>query len=71
VLAKAPGLEFWDQGERPPSTRDTAGRDTALVGRLRRDRTREGGLLLWVAADSLRLAAANVVKLAETRLRLN
>ena len=71
VLAKAPGLEFWDQGERPPSTRDTAGRDTALVGRLRRDRTREGGLLLWVAADGLRLAAANVVKLAETRLRLN
>jgi len=71
VLEKAPGVDFWSAGDCPPSMRDSAGRDAVLVGRLRRDRTREGGLLLWVAADSLRLVAANTVKLAEARLRLN
>ena len=71
VLEKAPGVDFWSAGDCPPSMRDSAGRDEVLVGRLRRDRTREGGLLLWLAADSLRLVAANAVKLAEARLRLN
>jgi len=69
AIAKMPGVDLWS--ESPPSMRDTAGRDAILVGRLRRDRTRECGLLLWIAADGLRLAAANVVKLAEARLRLN
>jgi hypothetical protein len=38
---------------------------------LRRDRSLERGLLLWLASDPLRLAATNAIKLAETRLRLN
>jgi aspartate-semialdehyde dehydrogenase len=71
AIAKMPGVDLWSAGDGPPSMRDTAGRDAVLVGRLRRDRTRERGLLLWIAADGLRLAAANAVKLAEARLRLN
>jgi len=71
AIAKMPGVDLWSASDGPPSMRDTAGRDAVLVGRLRRDRTHECGLLLWIAADGLRLAAANVVKLAEARLRLN
>jgi len=68
LFEKVPGLEVWEAGEVGPTTRDTTGREVALVGRLRRDPTVENGLLLWVAADTLRLAAFNAVKLAETRL---
>ena len=42
-----------------------------LVGRVRRDGSVEHGLLLWFAADVLRMAAANAVSLAVTRLRLH
>ncbi len=38
------------------------------MGRLRRDPSSERGLLLWIVADTLRLAAVNGVKLAEARL---
>jgi aspartate-semialdehyde dehydrogenase len=68
IFQKVPGVEVWGGGPHGPTTRDTAGRDGALVGRLRADTSRENGLLLWVAADALRLAAVNAVKLAETRL---
>jgi aspartate-semialdehyde dehydrogenase len=71
AIAKMPGVDLWSASDSPPSMRDAAGRDAVLVGRLRRDRTHDCGLLLWIAADGLRLAAANVVKLAEARLRLN
>ena len=67
LLDESPGVELWDEG-RGPSTRTAAGRDVALVGRVRRDPGSENGLLLWVAADLLRLAAANAVALATTRL---
>lgn len=69
VLDKTAGLELWAAGEGAPSTRDTAGRDDALVGRVRRDPTCETGLLLWLATDGLRLVAAEVVALAELRFR--
>jgi aspartate-semialdehyde dehydrogenase len=71
ALEKAQGVELWAAGDGAPSTRDSAGREDALVGRVRRDPSRENGLLLWVATDGLRLAAAEVVGLAEMRLRLN
>jgi len=71
VLEKAPGLRLWTQGGIGPTTRDAAGCEDAIVGRVRRDPSVECGLLLWLAADSLRLAAHNVVKLAESRLRLH
>ena len=48
----------------PPAATST------LVGRLRRDPSSERGLLLWLAADTLHLAAVNGVKLAEARLAL-
>ena len=70
VLEKAAGVELWDH-DRAPSTRDTAGRDRVLVGRVRRDPSCERGLLLWLATDGLRLVASEVVRIVETRLRLN
>lgn len=68
VLAKAAGLDLWDDALPGPTTRDPTGRELVLVGRVREDPTREGGLLLWLAADPVRLAAANAVRLAEARL---
>jgi aspartate-semialdehyde dehydrogenase len=70
LLAKAPGVELWDIDAEGPNTRATAGRDVVLVGRLRRDPSCERGLLLWLAGDTLRLAAVNGVKLAEARFGL-
>jgi aspartate-semialdehyde dehydrogenase len=71
LFEKAPGLEIWGSDEVGPTTRDTAGRDITLVGRLRRDPSHEKGVLLWLAADTLRLSAVNAVKLAETRLGID
>lgn len=68
VFQKAPGLEVWGPDEVGPSTRDTAGRDVAVVGRVRVDPAIENGILLWLTADTLRLAAVNAAKIAETRL---
>ena len=68
ALEKAPGVEL---RESAPSTRDAAGSDVALVGRVRIDPSHERGLELWLATDGLALAASNVVKLAEARLSLN
>jgi aspartate-semialdehyde dehydrogenase len=70
-LEKAAGVELWSAASGPPSTRDSAGRDEVLVGRVRRDASHERGLLLWLVADGLQLVASEVVRLAETRLRLN
>jgi aspartate-semialdehyde dehydrogenase len=69
TLAKAPGVELWQSGAEGPTTRAAAGRDAVLVGRLRRDPSAANALLLWLAADLLRLAAANAVDLAVARLR--
>jgi aspartate-semialdehyde dehydrogenase len=68
VLEKAPGVEVWAHDRFGPTTRATAGREQVLVGRLRADPSAERGLLLWIAADSLRLAASNAVRLAEAML---
>jgi aspartate-semialdehyde dehydrogenase len=68
LFQKAPGLEVRHRDELGPSTREMAGRDVAVVGRVRSDPSIENGILLWVAADTLRLAAVNAAKIAETRL---
>ena len=68
LFQKAPGLEVWDGDDVGPSTRETAGQDYAAVGSVRPDPSVENGILLWVAADTLRLAAINAAKIAETRL---
>jgi aspartate-semialdehyde dehydrogenase len=68
VLSKAPGVEVWPEGIEGPSVRAAAGCDEVLVGRIRKDPTAKNGLLFWIATDQVRLAAANAVKLAESRL---
>ena len=71
LFDKAPGIDLWREDRVGPSLRDAASSDVALVGRLRGDASVSNGLQFWLAADGLRLAAVNAVKLAETRLRLN
>ena len=64
ALAKTDGVEL---GAPAPTTRAAAGSDAVHVGRIRRDASRAGGLLLWIAADGLRLTAAHAVRVAEQR----
>ncbi len=64
ALAAAPHVELADL----PTPKDAAGRDTVLVGRIRRD-TAGDGLALWVVNDNLRKGAAlNAVQIAELLL---
>jgi aspartate-semialdehyde dehydrogenase len=69
LLAKTPGVTLFEAGAAGPSTRDTIGRDDVLVGRIRRDPSSASGLLLWIAADPIRLAALNALRLAEARFQ--
>jgi aspartate-semialdehyde dehydrogenase len=69
LLANAEGVELWSGGTEGPNLRAAAGRDRVLVGRVRRDPSAQAGLQLWLAADVLRLSAANAVALAVARLR--
>ncbi len=69
ALAAAPGVELWGGEASAQTLRSSAGRDRVLVGRVRRDPTRDSGLLLWMATDVLRLAAANAVAMAVAKLR--
>jgi aspartate-semialdehyde dehydrogenase len=71
ALVKAPDVELWDPDAVGPTTRDAVGRANVLVGRLRRDPTAPSGILLWIAADPVRLAATNAVRIAEARLDLH
>jgi aspartate-semialdehyde dehydrogenase len=71
ALAAAAGVEVWQGEEDALTLRASAGRDVVLVGRLRRDASVEHGLRLWLAADVLRVAAANAVRLAVARLALH
>jgi aspartate-semialdehyde dehydrogenase len=72
ALIKAPGVELWDPDAVGPTTRDAVARASVLVGRIRRDPTApQGGVLLWLAADPVRLAATNAVRIAEARLDLH
>ena len=72
ALLKAPGVELWDPDAVGPTTRDAVSRPAVLVGRVRRDPTvPSGGVLLWIAADPVRLAATNAVRIAESHLDLH
>jgi aspartate-semialdehyde dehydrogenase len=65
ALGAAPHIELAEL----PTPGDAAGRDTVLVGRIRRDTTDERGLALWVVNDNLRKGAAlNAVQIAELLL---
>jgi aspartate-semialdehyde dehydrogenase len=66
LLARAPGLRLLDF----PTPRDALDVDDVLVGRIRRDRTVENGLVLFVVADNLRKGAAlNAIQIAELILQ--
>jgi aspartate-semialdehyde dehydrogenase len=67
VLSEAPAIELAEF----PTPRQAAGKDTVLVGRIRRDSAARGenGLALWVVCDNLRKGAAlNAVQIAELLL---
>ena len=71
LLDAASGVDRWD-GDLGPSLRDAVGRDEVLVGPIRAD---DGGgntphIGLWLAADPVRLVAANAVKVARARFGL-
>jgi aspartate-semialdehyde dehydrogenase len=71
LLLKAAAVELWDPGAAGPSTRDAVSRSCVLVGRVRRDPSAPGGLLLWLSGDPVRLAASNAVRIAEARFGLH
>lgn len=62
VLADAPGVVLDDV----PTPLKAAGADPSIVGRIRRDPTRQNGLSLFVSGDNLRKGAAlNTIQIAE------
>jgi aspartate-semialdehyde dehydrogenase len=68
ALAVAPGVRVVDDPARGqyPTPLEAAGGDDALVGRIRRDLSKERALLLFIACDNLRKGAAlNAVQIAE------
>jgi aspartate-semialdehyde dehydrogenase len=66
LLGRAAGLRVLDF----PTPRDALDLDDVLVGRIRRDRTVEHGLVLFVVADNLRKGAAlNAIQIAELILQ--
>jgi aspartate-semialdehyde dehydrogenase len=72
ALLKSSGVELWDPEAVGPTTRDAVSRAVVLAGRVRRDPTATpNGFLVWVAADPVRLAASNAVRIAESHLDLH
>lgn len=66
LLAAAPGVRLVDV----PTPLQATGGDVSLVGRIRRDRTVQRGLCLFLAGDNLRKGAAlNAVQIAEELAR--
>ena len=62
ILASAPHVEISDF----PTPGEATGRDSVLVGRIRRDPTDEQTLALWAVNDNLRKGAAlNAIQIAE------
>ncbi len=73
TLADFPGLILMDEvktGESKgvyPMPLAIAGKDEVYVGRIRRDRSVESGVNLWVVADNIRKGAAtNTIQIAQT-----
>ena len=68
VFASTTGIELVESA-RPVGTRESVGGERIQISRLRADPTCEAGrgLLLWLTADPLRLAARNAVRLLQAR----
>ena len=72
LLRAAPGIRVVDDpaAQVYPTPRDAAGQDDVLVGRIREDIGRPGGIALFWCVDNLRKGAAtNAVQVAELALR--
>ena len=68
VLSVAPGVCLADEPGRNlyPTARDSRGKDSVFVGRIRRDTISEKGLMMWIVSDNLlKGAALNAVQIAE------
>ena len=68
LLSAAPGVVVLDGADPPqyPTPLDVTGRLDTVVGRIREDRGRQNGLLLWAVGDQLLKGAAwNAVQIAE------
>jgi aspartate-semialdehyde dehydrogenase len=64
LMASAPGVTMMDDpaSEQYPTPMDVVGTDKVLVGRLRGDSSKAGGITFWTVTDSIRKgAAANVL----------
>lgn len=69
LLAESPGIKVMDDPEHLiyPTPQDAEHQDLVLVGRIRRDKTVNNGLVMWVVGDNLRKGAAtNAVQIAES-----
>jgi aspartate-semialdehyde dehydrogenase len=65
LLGSLPGIRLTDF----PTPGEAAGGDDVLIGRIRRDRTTDNGLQLFVVGDNLRKGAAlNAIQIAELLL---
>lgn len=74
VLNSSPGLKVIDDVNKNlyPMPIDAANHDEVYVGRIRRDKSVENGLNLWVVSDNLRKGAAtNTIQIAETLIENN
>jgi aspartate-semialdehyde dehydrogenase len=72
LMSSQPGICVIDDpaSEQYPTPLDAAGRDDALVGRLRADSSCPGAITFWVVTDSIRKGAAtNVVQIIEEASR--
>lgn len=60
ILAQAEGVAVIDEPgfAKFPLASETAGEDRVLAGRIRRDPSLAGGILMWLAADNIRRGAA-------------
>ena len=59
------GVRIAAPGDEPPSIASVAGESEIHLARIEADPNVAGGVWIWGAADSLRLAATNAVRIAE------
>lgn len=70
LLKAAEGIEVFDEHDYPTQVRDSGGKDTVMVGRIRNEIGNPCGVDLWVVADNVRKGAAtNAVQIAEILMR--
>jgi aspartate-semialdehyde dehydrogenase len=68
ILAKAPGVLVLEDpaNNRWPMPIDASGKDPVLVGRVRKDLSKENTFDIWVVGDQIRKGAAlNAIQIAE------